>query len=150
MTPAQLTTLGAYIAAQPDLNSKPSGSDGAYAVAQLLNLPDASNTQLYAPNIPSTVLINAIVETDMAGLTVQQCLYLDMLLRQPTIDGTNAVIGAAIGSLFAGKQTLTNFQALTRAATRFELLFTTNHVVSPANLYGYQVQTQDVQQARGN
>ena len=41
MTPAQLQTLGAYIAADPVLSAIPNSNDGAYEVAALLNA-DAS------------------------------------------------------------------------------------------------------------
>ena len=149
LSTAQLSTLATYIAAQGDLNTKPAGSDGAFAVAALLNQPDASNTIVYSPAIPSQILINAIVPGDLSALSAGQLAYLQMLLGVPTVDGTNATVGAAISSMFAGKQTLTNFVALARKATRFELLFTTSNVVTPP-LYGYQVSTTDIQSARGN
>ena len=39
MTPEQLATLRAHIAASPDLANQPAGPDGAVAIAALLNLP---------------------------------------------------------------------------------------------------------------
>mgnify|MGYP000261142478 CR=1 FL=1 len=37
MTPAQLQTLGAYIASQQDLAAFPANNDGAFEIAALLN-----------------------------------------------------------------------------------------------------------------
>ena len=63
MTPAQLTTLGAYIAAQPDLNTYQLGLDQAYAIASLLNQP--STFVVWATTTSAANMSDAIVWADL-------------------------------------------------------------------------------------
>ena len=60
LTPAQLATLGAAIAAAPDLNSQPAGSDGAFEVARLLNLPSAPVVTVWRTDVPVNDIFDAI------------------------------------------------------------------------------------------
>ena len=145
LTTAQLTTLQTWVTTNhaADLAA---GNVGLICAA--LNLTDASNTAVYSPAIPNTMLAAAIVSSDVAGLTVQQAIAVQIMLMPASIDGTNATVQGNIGGLFSGKTTLTNFQALARHATVFEKLFIVSNVMpmgaNGTSLYGFQVQVADI------
>ena len=151
LTSAQLTKLQQWINAN---HAADVASGNIQTIATALVGTDPSNTQVYSPAVPTFgpgSIFNALVYAEFIALTAAQQNYFNMLMSQPTFDGTNANIQTAIGTMFGGKQTLTNFIALARFATVFELLFTTNHVVAMGSggqsLYGYQPSQVDVQAA---
>jgi hypothetical protein len=146
LTAAQ-TAIQTKIAATPALQTMASNGD-ITSIVNFFNSVYTPNVALYNPAAPTWQMINAMVFADVVALTAPQLSYLTIMLSQPTVDGTNANIGNAIGTMFAGKQTLTNLQALTRNATQFEFLFTTNHIVTPP-YYGYTVPYSDVTAALG-
>lgn len=60
MTPAQLQTLGAYIAADPVLSLIPNSNDGAYEVAAALNLPASPAYSVWQTSVPTQDILDAI------------------------------------------------------------------------------------------
>ena len=60
LTTAQQATLAAAIQAAPDLNSQPAGSDGAFEVARLLNLPSSPVVTLWRTDAPVADIFDAI------------------------------------------------------------------------------------------
>ncbi len=60
MTPAQLQTLGAYIAADPVLSLIPNSNDGAYEVAAALNLPASPAYSVWQTSVPTQDIFDAI------------------------------------------------------------------------------------------
>ena len=69
LTPAQLTTLGAYIAADPVLSTYPPGGDGAYAIAQLLNAEAAPAFTVWKTSVTRNEIGKAFVATALAAIT---------------------------------------------------------------------------------
>lgn len=60
MKPAQLQTLGAYIAADPVLSLIPNSNDGAYEVAAALNLPASPAYSVWQTSVPTQDIFDAI------------------------------------------------------------------------------------------
>ena len=60
MTPAQLQTLGAFIAADPVLSAKPNSNDGAYEVAALLNADASPAYSVWRTNASTQDVFDAI------------------------------------------------------------------------------------------
>ncbi len=151
LTSSQLSALQTWI----NQNQAANAAAGSITPIQAaLNATDPSNTIAYNPQQPTFGpggLFGALVYSDFIVLTSAQQNYFLMLMSQPSFDATNSNIDTAIGTMFNGKQTLTNFGALARKGTVFEVLCMTSHVVaagaSGQSLYGYQVSQVDVQAA---
>ena len=155
MTPAQLATLGAYIAAANDLKTFPSGSDAAFEIARLLNLTASPEFTVWQHNLTPDLARKAVVTGAMQldNLTVGKRDTL-LYLFQGTLDCTDSVLRTTLDDLCGTQNTLKAaiLAATKRLATRFESVFATGtgSDASPATatLEG-SVSYQDVQQARG-
>ena len=60
MTPAQLTTLKAAIVANATWNAFPLNTDGAFAIAKLLNVTASPVQNLWRTNVPVADVFDAI------------------------------------------------------------------------------------------
>lgn len=147
MTPAQIATLKAAIAADPTMSAYPNTSDGAYDLAQYLNATSNPAVSIWKPDVSPSAMAAAVDWTAYAALTAaKQNAYL--ALTQGPVDATSASVRSAFSSIFGAGATLTALSALAqRTASRLEAVFTTSNVCS---VYGQMVGYQDVQQARNS
>ena len=143
LTAAQLQTFKTAINSDGNLTAFIAAGD-YNSIANYYNGVGAGSVWL--PSIQTSLLNDAIVWSEFAGLTpALQNTYMAMV-TVPVIDATNANIRGGFNTIFSGKVTLTNLTALAaRTPTVFEALFTTANVCS---LFGYQVTANDVGMAR--
>lgn len=101
-------------------------------LADLLNRQGASNETVTLHSMTAATFAQAIVETEWAGLTVQQCLYQVMLAVCGAFDPNNANVVAGVQAVYAaGTQTRANLgAALTRQGSRAEVLFGVTYTVT--------------------
>lgn len=98
------------------------GYAGMSDAAALTSLRTVNRT-LPRDTVPVYEVREAITLADWNGLTAAQREYLTMLFQSDVIYNKAGNIRTALGSIFAGKTTLTNLQALqTRAVSRLEEL----------------------------
>lgn len=69
MTPAQLATLKAAILADPALSSQPVTYDGAYAIAEALNLPASPEFTVWKSSVPKNQVGKTFVASALAAIT---------------------------------------------------------------------------------
>lgn len=69
MTPSQLSALKVDILANPDLNVFPMNSDGAYAIAQLYNLPSNPAFVVWKNKVHKNEVGKAFVASALAAIT---------------------------------------------------------------------------------
>ena len=93
LTTAQLQTLKTYIAGQGDLNSQPNHSDGAYAIAQLLNVAATPTFTVWKTNVSINEVGKSFNGTELAGLTTGNQTRLQTL-AQYLAGGTNPSIAS--------------------------------------------------------
>ncbi len=60
LTPAQLATLKADIAANNDLSSKPNNDDGAFAIAALYNQPASPDFFVFRADVPASEIFDQV------------------------------------------------------------------------------------------
>jgi len=128
LTPAQLQTLKAAIAADPVLSLLPKTPDGAFDVAAALNL-DASpafyvwRTQ-YTPEQMRAAILNGITQLDALTASKRDSL---LWFSQGAVDCSKAVTQAAINDLCGSQATLKAavLDGGKRPATRAEKIFAT-------------------------
>lgn len=108
MTPAQLQTLGAYIAADPVLSAIPNSNDGAYEVAALLNANASPAYSVWKTNASVQDVFDAIdwskyTPTDAAdgsniytnrllSIQTKQMNLQNMLVGRDTVNASKANI----------------------------------------------------------
>lgn len=97
LTPAQLQTLKAAILADPELNALPSDSNGAFAIANLLNLPSNPAQAGWNTQASSAAIIDAIdwrkyTPTDSADNTVTYSNRL-LLIQTKQMNLQNIIVG---------------------------------------------------------
>ncbi len=112
MTSAQLATLKAAIVADNALNSQPMNSDGAFAIAEALNLPASPSVSVWRPDAPVQAINDAIdwakfTPADAAdGTTIftnrllliqtKQMNLQSMLVGRDTVDASRANVRAGL------------------------------------------------------
>ena len=87
LTPGQVTTLKAFIAADPVMSVIPVTLDGSYDMALLLNAPAVPAFQVWATNTPVDVIFDAIT---WANLTPQDAAPVAAVPSTPTAAETYA------------------------------------------------------------
>ena len=156
MTPAQLAILAAHITASPDLNVYPNNSDGAFAIAQLLNLPADPAFTVWKNSVSKNDVGKAFVATALASITSGNNDKLaNFAAWNETVEPWRADQRAFFDDIFSVAAGATTRAALLvlwkRLATRGEKLFATGtgSDASPATL-GYEgsISYPDVQLAR--
>jgi hypothetical protein len=142
MTPAQLATLKAAILADPALSSQPMNSDGAYAIAQALNLSASPNWTVWKTEVAMVEVGKNINGSELGGLTTANHTRLQTIIQISggTINPSLADQRAFFDDVFSGAGgALTRAKLLIlwkRLATRGEKLYTTGtgSDASPATL----------------
>ena len=145
LTTAQLQTFKTAILGDGNLTALLSAGD----MTGIANYYNAQGTGfIWLPSVSVSVLNDAIVWSEFAGLTVAlQNTYLAMIIGN-YVDATNANIRTGFSTIFNGKTTLSNLTAIAqRTPTRFEAVFSVGNVCP---LFGYQVSANDVDMARSS
>lgn len=152
ITSAQSSTLAAAIAADPTLTANGS-SNQFQSIADAMNLASNPAVGLWMPNVATSVILTALLASDMTALSAGNIGYLQMLLTVGVVDATSANVRANFSTIFAGKTTLTNLiAAAQKTATRFEALgafITVAGASSISTAYGIVLVAKDVQAALG-
>lgn len=107
LTPTQLTALRDYIAADPVLAAYPANSDGAFAIAEVLNQPASPawyvwRTQ-YTPDQIRTAITNGITQLDALTASKRDSL---LWWAEGSHDMNRAEVRAAINDLTGSQNTL--------------------------------------------
>lgn len=155
LTPEQKAVLAAHIAASPDLSVYPNNSDGAFAIAALLNEEASPAFYLwrsaYTPEEMRAAIINGITQLDaLTGSKRDSLLW----LVQGEVDASLASTRAAFNDLTGSQNTLKAavLDGAKRTASRAEKLFATGtgSFADPA-VAGWEgsLTYQEVQDARG-
>ena len=142
LTPAQAATLRTAIQADSQLNAFPHTQDGAYAIAQLLNLTASPSFTVWKTSVSNELIGNAMNGTEVIGLSALQMQRLQLLsaYSNGTQDPSRADRRAAFDGVFSGAGgTITRPALLAlwkRFATRCEKIFATGtgSDASPATL----------------
>lgn len=133
LTPAQKTALAAHIAASPDLNSIPNSWDGAYAIAEMLQLPASPAFIVWKTAVSQDeVMQNGFDWVLVDNLTVGKARIWEWLFDNEgsTINPSKANVRAGIAECWKGTAPMLAQQAVVlghckRAASRLEKLFAT-------------------------
>jgi hypothetical protein len=157
LTPAQLQTLKADIAADPVLSAKPMNSDGSYDIAAAYNASAAPAFTVWRTNVSLKDVGEAMNSSEVAGLTTGNTSRLQVMAQFSggTFNPSRTDTRAGFDSVFNGAGGANTRAALLvlwkRAATRAEKLFAsgTGSDATPATL-GWEgtLSYQDVDQAR--
>ena len=133
LTPAQQVTLKAYIEADGTLNAFPLNTDGAFAIALLLNEQASPDFTVYRDAVETPEIGKVIVYTAIASLTTgnqgRLTAFLDLnpVSFEPTVDIRamfDDVFSGALGG--GGAPTRAALTVLwKRLATRFEQVLAT-------------------------
>lgn len=159
LTSAQQATLKADIAANPDLNSKPNNSDGAFEIARLYNLAASPSFTVWKSLVSIKDVGDKFNGTELAGMTTaNQTRLQTVALFSP--GGVNPSLldrRQMFDDIFSGAggaNTRANLLALwKRFATRVEKLFATGtgSDPSPATMtFEGAISYQDVDTARNS
>jgi hypothetical protein len=157
MTPAQQATLKAYILADPNLSTFPQGSDGSYAIAELLNLPATPAYIVWKTLVNvDEIMRNGMDWTRVDNLTVGKARIWDWLGRLGTINASKTNVRAGIDAAWVGTVADVAVRAAIythckRSATVIEKLFATgtSSDATPATMvFEGAISYQDVQEAR--
>lgn len=129
LTSAQKTTLKAHIDASSDLNSFPNTSDGAFAVAALLNLAASPAFIVWRSDVSTEEIRAVLVWGEYDALSVSRQNAFQFLCSNHIVNAALPNVRQGIQSIFAGAQQAGNRAALTaaakRAASRVEKLLAT-------------------------
>jgi hypothetical protein len=164
LTAQQQTTLKAHIDASGDLNIFPNTSDGAFAIAALLNQPADPDFWVWRTSVTEAeIMQNGFDWVRVDNLSVGKARIMDWMFRSTgTINPSRANIRAGIIECWKGTQADLAVQAAIfgrcqRLATRFEKLFASGAGTSVVNGVGPatmavegSVSYQDVQDARNS
>jgi hypothetical protein len=138
LTTQQLATMKADILANPDLNSKPNNSDGAFEIARLYNLDAAPNFTVWKTNVPINDVGKKFNGTELAGLTTGNQTRLQTLAMylaggvNPTLPDCRQFFDDVFSGA-GGATTRANLLALwKRLASRVEKLYATGTGTDPA------------------
>lgn len=157
LTSEQLATLGAYIAADPELSAYPLNSDGAYAIAQVLNAQAAPAFIVWKTNVARNEVGNAFVASALAAITAGNNDKLNNFAAwNDEVNPSRLDQRAFFDDIFSTAAGATTRAALLvlwkRSATVLEKLFATGtgSDASPATMaVEGDISYQEVQQARG-
>lgn len=159
LTPAQLATLAAHITASADLSAIPNTIDGAFAAADLLDLPADPAFVVWKSSVSQDeIMQNGFDWLLVDNLTVGKARIWDWLFSnsERAINPSKANVRAGIAECWKGTAQMLAQQAVVlghckRAATRAEKVFATGtgSDATPATM-GHEgsVSWQDVYTAR--
>jgi hypothetical protein len=157
LTPQQLTTLKAFIEADPVLSAVPDTADGAFDVAAALAQPAAPTFTVWKTSVSTDeIMRNGMDWARVDNLSVGKARIWDWLGRLGTFDASKPNVRAGIEATWVGTAAdlAVRAQVYThckRAATRVEKLFATGTGtdVSPGTMtFEGSLTYQDVLNAR--
>lgn len=132
LSPAQLATLKAAVQADPALNALPQGTDGAFAIAQALNLPASPAYFVWRTFVPQDeIMLNGFDWTRVDNLSVGKARIWEWMFKQTGgINPSKPNIRAGIEATWVGTQADLAVRAVVyghcqRQASRFEKLLAT-------------------------
>lgn len=133
LTQAQLVILKAAIVADPVLDAYPNNSDGAFAIAAILNQEVVPNFYVWRSQLSlDTITQNGFDWVEVDNLTASKARIWEWLFENDTrsINPSKANVRAGIAECWkgtAGKNAvrLSVFQHCQKLATRFEKIFAT-------------------------
>lgn len=103
MTPAQLTTLKAYILSVPELAAQPMNSDGDYAIADALKLPASPDFIVWKTNVNADeIMRNGMDWARVDNLSVGKARIWDWLTRLGTFNASMTNVRAGIDAAWVG------------------------------------------------
>jgi hypothetical protein len=103
MTPQQLSTLKAYILADPVLAAYPTNSDGDYAIAEALNQTAAPAFIVWKTDVSiDEIMRNGMDWARVDNLSVGKARIWDWLGRLGTIDASKINVRAGIDAAWVG------------------------------------------------
>ena len=103
MIPAQQATLKAYILATPALAAFPQGSDGSYAIAELLNLKAAPDYIVWKTAVSiDEIMRNGMQWDRVDNLSVGKARIWDWLGRLGSFDASKVNVRAGIDAAWVG------------------------------------------------
>lgn len=159
LTPAQKTTLKADIIANPDLNSKPNNTDGAFDIAALYNLNATPSFTVWKTNVSIDDVGKKLNGTELAGLTTANNTRLQTIAIflaggvNPAVPDNRQFFDDVFSGA-GGTNTRANLLVLwKRLASRVEKLYATGtgSDASPATMtFEGPISYQDVDQARNS
>lgn len=157
LTSQQKTTLKAHIDASGDLNVFPNNSDGAFAIAALLNLPSAPAFIVWRTDIPTSDVKKAIVWTEYIGRSAGERDAFVLMTSNGIVNAADANNRQGFLDIFSGPSgavSRANLTALAkRTATRGEAVLATGtgSDASPGTLtFQGAISFADVQDARNS
>jgi hypothetical protein len=157
MTPAQLATLKADIAADPTFSALPNNDDTAFYIASQYNIAAAPTFTVWKTSVPISQVGDAMDSTEVAGLTSGNVQRLQVIAQYSggTVNPSLADRRAGFDDIFSGAGgAITRPKLLAlwkRVATRAEKLFATGtgSDAVPAQLtFEGSISGNDVRQAR--
>jgi len=129
LTQEQLQALKAYIAADEALNAFPKNSDGAFAVAAILNQEAAPAFTVWKTSVPTSECKKAMNWVEYIACSVGERDAWKFMLSNGTINAADPNVRQGIADIFSGPggaESLTALVAIAkRAATTAEKLFST-------------------------
>ena len=126
LTPTQIQTLKAGIAANATAAAFPNTSDGNFACAAFLNGTASPTLAVWRPSVANSIILSQLVGTDVIAkvTTIGAQALLAALLTPPALDATQANVRGDFSTLFPSTTTLTNLTAISqRSATYLESFF---------------------------
>lgn len=162
MTPEQLATLKAYIAADPVLSAYPMNSDGAFEIAAALNQPANPTFYVWSESVSlASIVNNGFDWVRVDNLSVGKARIWDWMFADGFVNAAKANVRAGIAEVWKGTVAdnavrLTVFQHCQRPASVVEKLLasgagtaTSVDGVGPATAaFSGTVSYQEVQAAR--
>jgi hypothetical protein len=159
LTTQQKSTLKAYIEADPTLSAFPQNSDGAYAIAGLLNVEASPAFIVWKTDVSiDEIMRNGMDWARVDNLSVGKARIWDWLGRLGTINASKTNVRAGIDAAWVGTAADLAVRAAIythckRSATVIEKLFSagTGSDATPAAMaFEGAISYQDVQEARAS
>jgi hypothetical protein len=164
LTPQQNATLAAHIAASPDMNTLPPGSDSAFEIAALLNATATPNFYIWRASVlQDEIMQNGFDWVRVDNLSVGKARIWDWMFDNAgtSINPSKANVRAGIAEVWKGTAAdnavrLSVFQHCQTLATRLQKLFatgagttTTVDGVGPATTEVWSISYNEVKDAMG-
>src|SRR5574343_377935 len=131
LTTEQKATLKAYILSVPELAAQPMNSDGAFAIADVLNQPAAPAFVVWKSSVTQDeIMQNGLDWTRVDNLSVGKARIWDWMTKLGTFDASKANIRQGIDAVWGGTTADLAVRAMVyahckRSATRIEKLLAT-------------------------
>lgn len=103
LTSQQKATLKAFILADPTLSQFPPGSDGAYAIAAIINLPASPDFIVWKTDVSvDDIMRNGMNWTRVDNLSVGKARIWDWMTRLGTLNASKVNIRSGIDATWTG------------------------------------------------